>query len=286
MSAVPDAPMQLKKETLESLRAMISEAPDQPGVYVFHGEQGDLPLYIGKSVALRTRLLSHLRASDEVRMLRQTRRISWILTAGEIGALLLEAQMIKQQNPLFNQRLRRNRLLCSLQLQDGIPRPVDSRQFDFAAENRLFGLFASRHAALDKLREIADLERLCHARIGLEKLPAARACFRSSIDRCAGVCRGQESEQEHDHRLRSALERLRLACWPYAGAIGLRERNGRLSQIHVVNNWCYLGSAKTLTAARKLGRIAAAFDADGYRILYRPILEQQVPIVELATQTA
>ncbi|VEA77489.1 Excinuclease cho (excinuclease ABC alternativeC subunit) [Salmonella enterica subsp. arizonae] len=51
-------------------------------------------------------------------MLRQSRRISWICTAGEMGALLLEARLIKEQQPLFNKRLRRNRQLCSLQLSE------------------------------------------------------------------------------------------------------------------------------------------------------------------------
>ena len=80
----------------EHLRAAISDMPAAPGVYIFHGEEGDLPLYIGKSINLRNRLLAHLRTPDEARMLRQTRRISHIRTAGEIGALLLEARLIKE----------------------------------------------------------------------------------------------------------------------------------------------------------------------------------------------
>jgi excinuclease Cho len=47
-------------------------------------------------------------------MLRQSRRITWQRTAGELGALLLEAQLIKESQPLFNKRLRRNKQLCSL----------------------------------------------------------------------------------------------------------------------------------------------------------------------------
>ena len=80
----------------EHLRAALADMPAAPGVYTFHGAEGDLPLYIGKSVNLRNRLLAHLRTPDEARMLRQTRRISHIRTAGEIGALLLEARLIKE----------------------------------------------------------------------------------------------------------------------------------------------------------------------------------------------
>jgi excinuclease Cho len=265
----------------QHLRAAIEDAPTGAGVYVFHGESGDLPLYIGKSVNIRARLLSHLRNADEARLLRQTRRITCTRTAGEIGALLLEAQQIKQLQPLFNQKLRRNRHLCSLQLTGQQPQVVYSKDMDFASAPELHGLFASRHAALDALRSIADQNRLCYGALGLEKLAPGKACFRAAIRQCAGVCRGDETPDAHQQRLFTSLLALRVACWPYAGAIGLVERDEALTQIHVVRNWCYLGSATTPDEARQLSTVAAGFDADGYKILVRPILTQSVEIMLL-----
>jgi excinuclease Cho len=240
-----------------------------------------LPLYIGKSVNIRSRLLSHLRTQDEARMLRQTQRVSYIRTAGEIGALLLEAQMIKAQHPLFNQKLRRNKQLCSLQMTAGVPDVVYSKDIDFASAPDLYGLFASRHAALDALRAIADQNKLCYAPLGLEKLPPGKACFRAAIHQCAGVCRGDETEKAHSERLFTSLLGLRVECWPHAGAIGLVERDAELAQIHVVNHWCYLGSAATLADARLLSSVAAGFDADGYKILCRPVLTRSAEIITL-----
>lgn len=265
----------------QHLRAAIEDAPTGAGVYVFHGESGDLPLYIGKSVNIRARLLSHLRNADEARLLRQTRRITCTRTAGEIGALLLEAQQIKQLQPLFNQKLRRNRQLCSLQLTGQQPQVVYSKDMDFASAPELHGLFASRHAALDALRSIADQNRLCYGALGLEKLAPGKACFRAAIRQCAGVCRGDETPDAHQQRLFTSLLALRVACWPYAGAIGLVECDEALTQIHVVRNWCYLGSATTPDEARQLSTVAAGFDADGYKILVRPILTQSVEIMLL-----
>ncbi len=265
----------------QHLRAAIEDAPAAAGVYVFHGETGDLPLYSGKSVNIRHRLLSHLRNPDEARMLRQTRTISYIRTGGEIGALLLEAQMIKQQHPLFNQKLRRNRQLCSLQLADGLPQVVYSKDLDFATDPELHGLFPSRHEALNTLRDIADQQRLCYGALGLEKLPPGRACFRAGIRQCAGLCRGDETQAAHHARLLEGLLALRVQCWPYEGAVGLIERDDALTQVHVVRNWCYLGSAPTVAEARRLKKVAAGFDADGYKILVRPLLTQAVEIVTL-----
>ena len=74
--------------------------PRTPGVYIFKGE-GTLPLYIGKSVDIRSRVMSHLRTPDEASMVAQTRRIDFIETAGEIGALLLESVDWTQPRPML-----------------------------------------------------------------------------------------------------------------------------------------------------------------------------------------
>lgn len=264
------------------LREAIANMPAAPGVYTFHGAEGDLPLYIGKSVHLRSRLLAHLRNPDEARLLRQTQRISHVRTAGEIGALLLEASLIKQQHPLLNQKLRRNRQLCSLQVQaDGRPEVVYSKDLNFATAPDLYGLYASRHAALASLRQLADDQRLCYGVLGLEKLSPGRACFRALLRQCAGLCRGDEAPQAHRQRLFSSLENLRVACWPYPGAIGVVERDGNLQQIHVIHHWHYLGSVSDLAQAQSLEKVAPGFDADGYKILCKPVLSGRAEIVLL-----
>ncbi len=271
----------------DHLREQAAAAPAAPGVYTFHGQPGDLPLYIGKSVNLRARLLSHLRNPDEDRMLRQATAISFERTAGEIGALLLEASLIKQQQPLYNQKLRRNKQLCALRLDaDGRPEVAYSKDVDFATTPELYGLYASRHAALEGLRALADAHRLCYAVLGLEKPAGGRGCFRSMLRQCAGACCGRESLAEHGERLLAALDGLRIACWPHPGAVGLVERwpadtGESMLQIHVVRNWHYLGSANSAEQARQLGRTATGFDADGYKILCRPLLTGQAEILPL-----
>ena len=265
----------------QHLRDAIEELPAVPGVYTFHGDAPDLPLYIGKSVNLRMRVLSHLRNPDEARMLRQTRRISYIRTAGEIGALLLEARMVKQQQPLLNQKLRRSRQLCSLRWREGVLEVVYSKDVNFATTSDLYGLYSSQHAALDALRQLADTHKLCYGALGLEKLPPGKACFRAMVRQCAGVCRGDETSAAHQARLQEALDGVRVACWPFAGAVGLVERWGDDCQIHVVRNWTYLGSVQDAREAKALDSMAAGFDADGYKILCKPLLTGTVEIMDV-----
>lgn len=84
-------------------------------MYLFYGEN-DIPLYIGKSTRLRSRVLSHFSADHEsdreLSLSQQVRRIDHVRTAGEFGALLEEARLIKRLQPILNRQLRRNRELC------------------------------------------------------------------------------------------------------------------------------------------------------------------------------
>ncbi|NIG32653.1 excinuclease Cho [Pantoea sp. ICBG 828] len=265
----------------EHLRQWLEGLPNQPGVYTFHGDNDNLPLYIGKSINLRSRVMAHFRTADEASMLRQARRVSWIPTAGDVGAQLLEAQMIKTQQPLFNKRLRKNRQLCSLQLGDGAPQVVYARDLDFSSSPDLYGLFRSRFAALEKLKSLADELRLCHGLLGLERLQPGRGCFRAALKRCAGACCGAEPLAAHQERLLAGLEQLRVVCWPWRGPVGMVERGTEMTQIHVIDHWFWLGSVSSEQEARQLQRARHGFDHDGYKILCRPLLSGVYPLIEL-----
>src|SRR5258706_13475809 len=91
-------------------RSAIDAIPEAPGVYLFHGE-GRTPLYVGKSVNLRQRVLAHfsadLRSEKEMHLAREVRGIEWQRTAGELGALLREARLVKEAAPPHNRHLKR-----------------------------------------------------------------------------------------------------------------------------------------------------------------------------------
>src|SRR5260221_10632069 len=86
--------------------------PDKPGVYIFYGKAGET-LYVGKSKNIRERVLSHFYndylSQKEMEMTKQTADIKTITTPGELSALLLESQMIKDEAPIFNRMLRRKK---------------------------------------------------------------------------------------------------------------------------------------------------------------------------------
>lgn len=256
-------------------RACIDSLPQQPGIYIFRDGAGS-PVYIGKSVNLRHRVLSHLRTPDEAQMLARTRSIDFERTGGELGALLREAQLIRQHQPVFNSKLRQQREMCSIRVDGSAPGFVFARDIDFGRTDDLFGLFATRKAAQETLRDVAQAASLCAVMTGLEPGKPGRPCFARQIARCRGACTGDEAAHDHTARLLAALEPLRVARWPYPGPIAIVEESDGLRQKQFVDNWSYLGTV------RKRGKPAAAkFDVTVYRILARPLLAGGLRIEQL-----
>jgi excinuclease Cho len=264
--------------TEESLKHQIAAEcldalPRSSGVYIFRGE-GTLPLYIGKSVDIRARVLSHLRTPDEAKMIAQTRQIDFIETAGEIGALLLEAQMIKTHNPLYNVRLRRLRNLNSIRLNKtdtGLATEIiSSKDAEIGQVDGFYGLFSSPKSAQERLRELAKEHELCNGLLGLEKL-SKRGCFGLQIKMCRGACAGLEERAAHDERLLSSLVDLKVHIWPYKGPIDLVESRDGWTQKHRIDSWRHLGTwcSKTQSTTHQT---QSTLDLDTYKILVKPIM--------------
>ncbi|MFN2381013.1 MAG: exonuclease domain-containing protein [Guyparkeria sp.] len=256
---------------LDPLR--LDAVPAVPGVYRFFGEQGAL-LYVGKSVNLRSRVRAHFaddhRNDREMRMAQQTHEIDWIETAGEVGALLTEARLVKREQPIFNRRLRARRGLLAWYWDDESPEPptlVRIDDLDPAELGRAHGVFRSRMKARERLGELAKVHRLCPQYLGLEN-GSGRACFAHQIGQCGGLCAGREAEIAHRLRLKQALGPLALEAWPYSGAIAIREMRDDRVERHVFRHWRYLGTAHSDADLSDLlaGSDDHPLDIDMYRL--------------------
>ena len=250
---------------------LADELPEGPGVYRFFGED-DVLLYIGKSHSLRTRVLGHFSAehsdAKEQKKARLVRRVDWVETAGDLGAQLKEAQWIKQQKPLFNQRLKQKGDSCTLcTAPDGQSlRWVPIRDLKAGQLDGCHGVFQSQKDGRKALADIARAHSLCMKVLGFEE--ASGSCFAYQVGRCKGACTGQETLLLHGVRVQMALSSLKLKAWPYPGRIALEESR---SEYHVLEHWSYLGTARSEEELAELaaGTARAAFDVDVYRILAR-----------------
>ena len=82
-------------------RPHLAALPHEPGVYIFRDADGR-PLYVGKSVDLRTRARSHF--TTGATWAAEAEHVDHQVTESELGALLLEDRLIKALRPPGNIR--------------------------------------------------------------------------------------------------------------------------------------------------------------------------------------
>ena len=284
------------------LETNVADIPETPGVYLFYGEQPEqspkiaqIPLYVGKSIKLRSRVMSHFQAAGrearEMRIAQEIRRVEWIETAGELGALLLEARLVKELQPLFNRQLRRERTLCAWRLDENpnakplmtLVRGDDLQPREFG---QMYGAYRSKNQALIGLRALADTHGLCHQVLGLESAKSGGGrCFAHQISRCKGVCCGGEKPELHHLRLKLALKQQQLHVWPHPGKIGLREYNAQTgrSEMHIFDQWCHLATVQNEAELDDIvsANTSLAFDLDTYRLLLKHVTSPHKAGLEL-----
>lgn len=285
LMSLPSLPPHLDAKLLEDM-------PEAPGVYLFYGEN-NLPLYIGKSVNLRARVLSHFSSdhasTKEMRISQEIKHIEWVPTAGDFSALLLESALIKARQPIYNRQLRAEKQLCSWQLNSQTDSKnwltlVREDEIDPAQLSRLYGTFKTKRQATETLRKIAETHHLCPKYLGLEPQTSG-ACFSYQIKRCKGVCCGQESPDIHYLRVQQALVAHKLSTWPYRGKIVIQEHSveNDLQQSHVFEHWTYLGVAESEAELAELAQSKQVlkFDLDTYKLLIKVLRQPKTKIVPL-----
>lgn len=189
-----------------SWRKRIQEAPDQPGVYFFRDITGRY-LYIGKARSLRNRLASYHRPTDsKTRTLhREAVVLDWIVTPSETEALLLEAQLIRNHQPLLNVRLKTSNTYTYIHvdISKPFPRIEILRQ---PREGLTFGPYPSWKA----LRETLYLLRQAFpVRTCTLKLPPSKPyppCLDFHLGLCSAPCAGLISEEAYNETVQAFLD--------------------------------------------------------------------------------
>ncbi len=287
---------QYRKESIPSGfdASLIQDLPNSPGVYYFWGENKQL-LYIGKSISIRKRVLSHFtsdhKSSKEMKICQQTRHITFEKTAGELTALILESKKVKELSPIYNRKLRRISTFYSIHLQElegGLLTPqirpvaempraakTNARSTSLSTTHqKWYGLFPSNKKAKDSLEFISNEHQLCYQVIGLEK-QSQRACTSHQLKKCQGYCVGKQTALVHNVKLLQALSTLALKTWPYQGPVALIEKCQHSErEMHLlVDNWCILGLADSAEDYAHILNTTAApeIDKDIYKYLVKAI---------------
>ncbi len=254
-----------------------------PGVYIFKDESYQ-PLYVGKSINLKNRVLSHFQdvSSREVKISQLVYHVEAIPTGSELAALVLESKLVKELMPVHNRLLRRVSSYAMLvkTLANGYA-TVQIKQGnidDVTDLTNIYGVYESRTKAKKRIEELTRTFQLCPKLMGMEK--TAGGCFSYSLGRCNGACVGKEPAGQYNRRFELALEQSRLESWPFDTAISI-PINDRGEQV-IINNWIIQGyideSGESIIDAGEPN-----FDLDEYKIIRRFMRENALFITPYHT---
>lgn len=255
-------PPNLDIEELESIGNV-------PGVYIFKDED-HRPLYVGKSVTLKSRILSHFRdvSAKEVKISQLVRHVETIPTGSDLAALVLESKLVKELQPLFNRQLRRVSSYTLLMKEEQGRYATISIRSGMVNEatdlTKVYGVYETRTKAKTRVVELTRTFQLCPKLMGIEKTTGA--CFSYSLERCKGACIGEEDAGLYNRRFEVALEHGKISSWPYASAVSIPiNQQGERA---VIDNWIIRGYLSA-EGEWQYDSIEPTFAVDEYKIIKR-----------------
>lgn len=275
---------QLKKPSLPKGLdpAVMAGLPSGPGVYIFEDASGS-PIYVGKSINIKKRVASHfMRDHDNVQEFKLSQHVSNITThttAGELQALLLESQLVKRLQPLYNKQLRRTeKLLLARQVEneDG----YHTVQLEEASAVTMYdvpsilAIYARRSKARESFERLVKDWSLCPKLLGLEK--SKKGCFQYQLHRCHGACVGDEDPGSYNGRLQAAFANIRIEHWPFSGAVLIQEMSDDAQYGIIVDQWCVVAelTQADMYSEPQVTAHPRMFDLDSYKIMQSFILRK------------
>ena len=194
----------------EKLQARLKEIPLESGVY-FMRDRHDGVIYIGKSKALRNRVRSYFRSSQELSpriamMVQLVHEIEFIVTDSESEALALEANLIKQYQPYYNVLLKDDKkypYVCITWSED-YPRIFITRKRRMGGtKDKYYGPYVD---VFNLKRTLGIIKRAFPLRQRPIPMFKDRPCLNYDMGLCPAVCQEKISPEDyHKTMLRVAM---------------------------------------------------------------------------------
>ncbi|MBI5464351.1 MAG: excinuclease ABC subunit C [Ignavibacteriales bacterium] len=179
-----------------SLTEKLNSLPQQPGVYQFKDKDGRI-IYVGKAQSLRSRVRQYFqrsRASDARidAMVAKIADVELTVTASEVEALILEANLIKQLKPRYNVVLKDDKSYPYIVITgEPFPRVFVTRQKKIRG-GRYFGPYTDVKSMRHALKTVRDvfMIRSCNFELTDETIAKKKykVCLDYHIKKCEGPC--------------------------------------------------------------------------------------------------
>ena len=169
-------------------------------------------IYVGKAKALKNRVTSYFHAIENhnaktKKLVENIYDFDFIVTPSELDALVLEASLIKQNNPKYNILLKDDKGYNYIKItKEAYPRITYALNCkDPNAE--YLGPYTSGFTAKQAVDEVNRIFMLpsCH-KVFPRDFRKERPCLNYHIKRCMGVCTGKIKADEYQSMIKSAIE--------------------------------------------------------------------------------
>lgn len=193
------------------LQEKIKKLPKTSGVYIYRDKDKRI-IYVGKAVNLKNRVSSyfigekdplrfHSGQAKTKKLVSNIADLNYMETESEIGAIILESELIKRYKPKFNIDLKddKNFLYLKIPKEDfPLPALVRNPADDKAA---YLGPFIDAVA----LRRVLKMLRKIFPFRSAGDLTAKKPCLYYHMGQCPGVCIGKISKQDYAKNIKGMV---------------------------------------------------------------------------------
>ena len=257
---------------------LLETVPHTSGVYLLYGKDDEL-LYVGKSVNIYKRLLSHFSNANhntrEHEIWNNTYYVETQITASEMGALLLELHLIKTKQPHYNRRSRKTKRLWRLEkrITDAGYIAFTVRPFEILAADDFsstFGIFKTKKQIKETLGALVHGVGLCPKLLGIET--GKGACFSYQLGICNGACVHKVDPIIYNIKVEQQFAKRRMRLWSHSGPKELVCTNTAFAAIehYTVDNWTLLQADLTIDdEPQAFLPPQSTFDYEMYKVLIK-----------------
>ncbi|MCL5093746.1 MAG: excinuclease ABC subunit UvrC [Patescibacteria group bacterium] len=189
-----------------TLAKKIKILPKTSGVYLYRDKNKRI-IYVGKAVNLKSRVSSYFQKTlnylpKTVQLIKEIESLEWIETESEVGALLLESELIKRYQPKFNVEWRDNKNYLFLKIpKEDFPMPGFVR-YPSDDKATYFGPYIDATA----VRQVLKLLRKSFPFRSKGDLKAKKACLYYHLRQCPGVCIEAISKSDYQKNIRKIIQ--------------------------------------------------------------------------------
>lgn len=198
--------LNLRGMNVNNNKDFVSKLPEKAGVYYFYDSSKEL-IYVGKSVNIRDRVMSHLNNNLHKKAIEMKSRIADVsceITGSELVALLLESEEIKINQPRYNQAQKRTYFNYGLYTFTDENDYCNLKVMRIVNELTPIYTYSSLNEAKEHVASLCEEYNLCQKLCGI--YDTSGACFYYQIHKCKGACIGEESAASYNSRVEEAMD--------------------------------------------------------------------------------